>query len=368
MNFSSIKDGLLGNVGRSPSNKHAAGASIVPGNSQVGETVASRKGNRLVGLDFAKGALVLTMVFYHWMNYFIGLDSPIYKYLRFLTPSFIFVTGFLISHVYLCRFDAGEKGIPARLVQRGFKLIGIVFVLNSVIRFLGSGTAARHVAEESLNKLFCAYLTGSAAVAFSVLVPIAYLLILSAGLVLVAGRSRKLVHVVSCAIVVAVGMGEWAGIQNGYLDLLSIGLLGMSAGQIPIEMIQRAVRHPMMIWMAYVIYLGAISVWNVVYILQILGVCVNILLLYWLGSYAFADNVLGRTIMRLGEYSLFAYISQIVILQILRRDIRFISSGLVGVSVAFAVGVICTVLSVEIIDRLKRNIVAVKRLYITVFS
>src|SRR4051812_8978697 len=64
-------------------------------------TVTPQKSKRVPALDFTKGALVLIMVLYHWMNYFIRADGDVYKYLRFLTPSFIFITGFLVSQVYL---------------------------------------------------------------------------------------------------------------------------------------------------------------------------------------------------------------------------------------------------------------------------
>lgn len=48
---------------------------------------------RIPALDFTKGALVLTMVLYHWLNYFVGVTGYYYRYLHFLTPSFIFITG-----------------------------------------------------------------------------------------------------------------------------------------------------------------------------------------------------------------------------------------------------------------------------------
>src|SRR5690349_11729639 len=48
-------------------------------------------------LDFTKGVLVLLMVLYHWINYFVTREGDLYRYLRFITPSFIFITGFLIA-------------------------------------------------------------------------------------------------------------------------------------------------------------------------------------------------------------------------------------------------------------------------------
>src|SRR6184192_3526731 len=60
-----------------------------------------RTPGRNSALDFTKGMLVLLMVLYHWLNYFVASEGDFYRYLRFVTPSFIFITGFLISNVYL---------------------------------------------------------------------------------------------------------------------------------------------------------------------------------------------------------------------------------------------------------------------------
>src|SRR5690348_5413104 len=63
---------------------------------------------RDTALDFTKGLLVLFMVLYHWANYFLGFnfgpEGKYYDYLRFLTPGFIFITGFMISYVLLQRY------------------------------------------------------------------------------------------------------------------------------------------------------------------------------------------------------------------------------------------------------------------------
>src|SRR5580704_5753793 len=72
------------------------------------EKPGSRKAQRIPALDFTKGALVLIMVLYHWLNYFVGPQADIYRYLRFLTPSFIFITGFLVSGVYLSKYSVAD--------------------------------------------------------------------------------------------------------------------------------------------------------------------------------------------------------------------------------------------------------------------
>src|SRR5271169_3039523 len=94
------------------------------------EPPASSSPGRIAALDFTKGALVLFMVLYHWLNYFLGLHGSIYRYLRFLPPSFIFITGFLISNAYLSKYAISDPRLPKRLIVRGLKILGIFVFLN----------------------------------------------------------------------------------------------------------------------------------------------------------------------------------------------------------------------------------------------
>lgn len=100
------------------------------------EVALAKKPSRIYALDFTKGALVLIMVLYHWLNYFVTSNGTVYKYLRFLTPSFIFISGFLISHVYLSKYRTSGLKVPRRLLVRGFKLLAIVFCLNMALSLL----------------------------------------------------------------------------------------------------------------------------------------------------------------------------------------------------------------------------------------
>jgi peptidoglycan/LPS O-acetylase OafA/YrhL len=323
---------------------------------------------RLTGLDFAKGVLVLVMVLYHWMNYFVGLDSPFYRYLRFLTPSFIFLAGFLISQVYSPRFLAGDARIPGRLVRRGLKLLLLVLFLNGTARVLGIGMAGAHVSDQSLRGLAWAYLTGSTPVAFSVLVPIGYLLILSAGLLVLSRRFYAVFHLVSAALIAAAFVCEWTGRRDGYLEIFSMGLLGSSIGFISIARIHAAVRSWPAILAVYAVYLLAISRWNAIYGLQIVAVCVNLAALYALGLGTNTDRALRRAMMQLGEYSLFAYIAQIVILQILRRGAHAAGSETWVIYGALFACAACTVASVKGLERLKLRAPVVSRLYAALFA
>src|SRR5512141_590938 len=87
---------------------------------------------RDTAIDFAKGTLVLFMVLYHWLNYFVP-QGQYYNYLRFLTPSFIFISGFMVSQIHLRRHENGDLRLPKRLIVRGLKLLAVFVVLNTLV-------------------------------------------------------------------------------------------------------------------------------------------------------------------------------------------------------------------------------------------
>jgi hypothetical protein len=326
------------------------------------------KPDRLAGLDFAKGALVLLMVVYHWMNYFVGLDSDVYRYLRFLTPSFIFLTGFLVPQVYVARFFAGETHIPARIIRRGLKLLLIVLLLNAAAGLAGKRFSDGRAADDTPAALVWACLTGSAPVTFSVLVPISYLLILSAVLLILSRYIPHLFHAVSIATVGAAMIGDWNGTPNGYLELLGIGMLGVSAGHLSIHRVNRLVERVAWLVIAYVVYAGALILWNAVYALQVIGVCVNVALLYRLGRRTSRQQRVGGVLILLGQYSLFAYIIQIIIIRIVHSRVFDPGSAPDGTYPALFVTATCTLLSVHAVDRLRARASGINRLYTAIFA
>src|SRR4051812_625404 len=84
--------------------------------------VAIASVGRIEALDFVKGALVLFMILYHWISYFVAVEWDVFRYLRFLTPSFTLVTGFLVSHTYLAKYSANDPRLRRRLLVRGAKM------------------------------------------------------------------------------------------------------------------------------------------------------------------------------------------------------------------------------------------------------
>src|SRR5881409_2124172 len=192
------------------------------------------KTHRIAALDFTKKALVLFMVLYHWLNYFMSTEGDFYRYLRFLTPSFIFITGFLISNVYPSKYQIGDPRLTKRLLQRGLKILGLFVVLNTMIGLIFSGSYTGRVLfdHSSISNIIAIYVTGNIviagngkAAAFHILVPISYLLLLSAGLLIVSRFYKYIFHVVCTFFLLCILLLHLNGLESANLELLTIGLL-----------------------------------------------------------------------------------------------------------------------------------------------
>lgn len=326
------------------------------------------KVGRVASIDFTKGVLVLIMVLYHWLNYFVTGHDGIYKYLRFLPISFTFISGFLIAQVYLSEYGKSDLAVAKRLFTRGLKLLAIVAILNLAPRAVH--TSAFHMRGDSwsISEFAEDYFTGVHPIAFSVLVPIAYLLIASAGIFILAKRWRNVYHVSCLVLVLAAIACEVARINSGYVQIVSIGMIGVSIGHMPLYRIDSLLGYGRAIFGAYLAYVLAIVFLNDSYILQVIGVCVTLLGIYWCGSYITARHGGGKTLVLVGQYSLFSYISQIAVLQLLRSSLRAFGTRS-GVSIAALLACAgCTILAVRILDSARRREPKINTMYKAVFS
>ena len=246
-----------------------------------GTAQPSGSSRRLASIDFVKGALVLIMVLYHWINYFIGIQWEGYRYLRFLTPSFIFVTGFLIGHVYLQRYSYTDRRLHARLLWRGLKLLLLFVVLNLIAEYTVGGRLRLSGAPSSylLATAEDVFLRGTNRAAFDILVSIAYSLIL-APLFLSVSRLLKIPLLPIAAIgLIAMSMADSMGRSNPILEMLSIALLGLAVGaSISLPSPSKPALAALIV--AYVVHLAAIAVWNSTFALQIVAVCLNLLMIH----------------------------------------------------------------------------------------
>jgi peptidoglycan/LPS O-acetylase OafA/YrhL len=329
---------------------------------------AARSVARNHALDFTKGALVLVMVVYHWINYFIVLDWDIYRYIRFVTPSFIFIAGFLISNVYLAKYQATDPQLRRRLLQRGVKLLLLFTILN-----LGASGWLKDVASGSgsgplWQNLYAVYVLGSGKAVFDVLVPIAYFLMLSPVLLLAAGRSRQALPLITALGLAVASVMSFAGLGIVNLELITIAILGMLVGTVPQEKIVAACRRPLWMPVAYVAYLAAITVWNIVFPLQVIGVCLTLLIIYFAGLQWSGDGPIQRALAELGNYSLFSYIAQVAMLQVIRRGMRGTDFSGPAVLVPFVLTVVLLIVAVKLVALGRRHSPSVDRVYRLVFA
>jgi peptidoglycan/LPS O-acetylase OafA/YrhL len=348
------------------------GACVAPARGNAtGSDQIEKRGERNLALDFTKGLLVLLMVLYHWVNYFVSREGDFYKYLRFITPSFIFITGFLVANVYLAKYDIGDLRLHKRLVQRGVKLLALFTLLNLAVAVLAarvSGTTSACIGA-FLHDAGSTYLTGNGrTAAFVVLVPISYLLILSPVLLILYKWHRSSPLAACGLLFLAIYIFKLNGVVIGHLELFAIGVVGMVLGCVPIGKINRLARHRFCLVTAYVAYIAALTVWQEIYPLQVIGVCLNLIVIYMIGLKGEQGGAIHSRIILLGKYSLLAYIVQIGFLLVLSRVLHLVSMGAATKPVALVAAVALTMLSIEAVDYGRKKYKGLDVLYKAVFA
>jgi peptidoglycan/LPS O-acetylase OafA/YrhL len=337
---------------------------------------SSPKAQRIAALDFIKGALVLIMVLYHWINYFIGPQWKYYPYLRFLTPSFIFITGFMISHVYLAKYSVSDPRLWKRLFTRGVKLLAVFLVLNVarnlVVPLLTGGIAEQNL--PSLADIFTIFVSGNLPfagnkiVSFSILVPISYLLMFSGALVIPYRHFRHTFHLTCLLLLLSIAMLAMSGRGSYYLEFVTIGMIGVLSGFVPIGKLNGLVHYWYLIAFAYLCYTIVVAIWNVPFPVLIVGVILSVMTLYAVGTYGAETGIAKREIILLGKYSLLGYMAQIAILQVLSTVFRHLNLAFFALPVSFLSAFVLTILSVEVVDRTRSRVKSVDRLYKFVFA
>jgi len=250
------------------------------------------------------------------------------------------------------------------------KILAVFVLLNAAINFLFTGFH-----DSSIRNFFAVYVTGNIVVAgvgkaavFYILVPISYLLLLSAMLLVVCRFYRYTFYVVCPLFFLATLFLNLEGRESANLELVTIGFLGLILGYVPIEKINSFVRHRYSLGVAYFCYTVTITLWEPNYILQIAGVCLTLMLIYLLGTSSAQPAGLRNAIMLLGKYSLFGYIIQIAILQLLRGGLGSINLGTSQLVLSFVAAIALTIIAVVALDRARSKSLAVDRLYKLVFA
>ena len=335
--------------------------------STIGPRVKPSELTRGIALAFTRGALVLFMVLGHWIHYFPGAQIFFFKYLLFVPSSFAFITGFIISRVYL----------PKRLMFKGLKLIGLFILLNLIISFLLPESYNSRILFKnfSAGDILPVYVVGDVwvsglgkAAAFYILVPLSYLFFLSALLSIAARVYKYAFHVAFAFFLLCIIISGSNGLTSGNLQLVTIGLLGVICGYFPLATIHNLSRHPYLLALAYVGYAIAMAVFNALFPVVVAGTCLTMAVIYLLGARNGKPGRARRYIMFLGKYTLFGYIAQIAILQLLRRGFRHLDLGSEILVLSFFAAFGLTMLSVEAVDRVRAKSNTMDWLYRAVFS
>lgn len=357
---------------------------------------------RIDALDCAKGMLVLLMVLYHWIDYFIGIHYEPMRYLRFVTPSFILLAGFLISHFYIVKYDLNETLVAKRLALRGLKIIGIFLLLNASIIMIFTPLSLKNAeGYRLLQVLVDVFIWGNVVqngmgkvASFFVLVPIGYLLFLSAGLLSIQRllfrstpkrirtahssfeyapmerieRTKWLFATTLAMCLAAILCFYIQEAESNTLELLAIGLLGVMLGFVPFDYICCFSNHPYRLFVLYTVYLGTISVWNVTFPLQIMGVCLSVIVLLVIGTRCNSNKAVCGYLLLLGRYSLFGYIAQVVLIYALSRVLLPMDLGAIQLAASLLLTVTITVVSVTWVDHARRMSTIFNKLYQGVFA
>jgi peptidoglycan/LPS O-acetylase OafA/YrhL len=275
-------------------------------------------------LDALKGLLVMVMVVYHAMNYFSSASAQAYGYLRFVNGSFVFLSGYAIAYLQAGRSADTTTPLDAsRLLWRGLHLLLLFTALNLVLGALGL-TSYRNASfgiESFIADAWHVYGVGdSNAMAFRILVPIAYTVML-APLLLSCARWRGALAVIvflSAGIYTTTG---WPFAPNVFF--LLIGLVGVSCGALTARWMADSPPSP---WPVIVLGCGACVLLMNWLSGNVLAYCFGIAaLLKWVydaSRHIGSNNTFSRMLMLTGKYSLLCYVAQIAVLHLLRLILR----------------------------------------------
>ena len=276
---------------------------------------------RDLDLDFVKGFLVLVMVLYHAMNHFAEVPPEYYGYLRFVNGSFVFISGYVVAAFHAG--TSGQQNVQAarQLAWRGFKLLGLFTVLNLAASAAGI-TNYRNVTfgvSGYVSSLAGIYGRGDAQqIAFRILVPIAYLLIVS-GVYLIAERARP--WLIAATFLVALVYSP-AGSMVPNLFFVLIGLVGLSFGLLRPCAPRIRIQSRLFITAAFIALASAMNALSSNVMTYAVGIAILLKLVYDGAGLTPETGRIHAALVLLGRYSLVCYIAQIGFLNLLHRASR----------------------------------------------
>jgi peptidoglycan/LPS O-acetylase OafA/YrhL len=266
-------------------------------------------------LDFLKGFLVVSMVVYHSLGYFSSAGYDAMKYVRYVTGGFIFASGYVVSAFYETKLRIDRNKVFRRLLIRGLKLLLIFTVLNVTLNFLGieSHKRIQYDIWEFLSSIGSTYLYGASRYSvFPILLPIAYLLLLSPLLLLLNRIARVLLPLALLLVYYTLDFSSFN------LYGLIIGMIGVSAGVASRER-RFAVRNPLLGGVLLACAIIFVEYFDRNIVSYTAGVVIILKLVYDLSAALRLPKWLKEPVVVLGQHSLFCYLAHIPFLQVLSR-------------------------------------------------
>lgn len=276
-----------------------------------------RSAERSNALDITKGLLVVLMVVYHTINYSTQYFLA-FRYMAFLPPTFIIITGFLLTRVYGAK--SRESGVNSRLLIRGVKLLLLFAILNVGAQFVrsenyhGQAAGLRHFIVHWPDTFLVG---GSRAAVFEILLPIAYLLICAPALLWLDRIHRFTLPFLTVVVLAGCTLSDRTGTALPNLYLLAAGLIGMLIGRLSWASLGRFKQAIIIPIGAYAVYAVAVAEFGQSLLLQLSGSTVALATIYGGAIWIDTTRWPAAWLTRLGHYSLWAYVVQIAILQVL---------------------------------------------------
>jgi hypothetical protein len=258
------------------------------------------------------------MVLYHTFNHSTQYQLG-FRYLAFLPPTFILITGAMLTKVYGPRY-CGD--VDRRVLWRGFKLLLLFTTMNLALRLaLPSAAGSGVLRGQGWQEVVSVFVVGGGyGVAFDVLLPIAYVLLLAPVVLRLNAARSAVLPACTIAAVSFVAWLEWQGHLYPNLSLASVGLVGALLGRLP------SADHvpPSAAALPFVVAAGVCAgttalapAATLTYLLQSSAATSAVVALSF-GSRAVRLPMLVSTpLALLGRYSLLAYILQIAVLYVL---------------------------------------------------
>ena len=333
--------------------------------------MSSSSSQRVAAIDLTKGALVVCMVIYHSLNYSTQRQLA-FQFLSFLPPSFILITGYLLSRVYLARHSLHDWHMHGRLFFRGLRLLALFTVLNVLVQLLipRGIHGANPGVEFFFEHWFLTYISGNGWLAvFEVLLPIAFLLLLAPLLLTIERLHPVLLPAVTLAIVCGLFFMEQRGLSwlNG--QLLSAGLVGILLGRFTTDQLSRLASFRWIVTSLYGACFAISFLRGQTFLLQMISAITALAGIYaWCLRMRPEENWAARRLEVMGRYSLVAYIAQIALLHVLARLLGHPQPVSLEFAGSFLATLGLTSAAAEALDWMRYRSHAVSEVYKAVFA